>query len=67
MLRAPAPPQPAAVQAAFVVIAVAEVKLIALLNQEIATLGQVVAEHFGRHPDADIYASQPGLRGAAYC
>ena len=21
----------------------------------------MVAEHFGRHPDADIYASQPGL------
>lgn len=25
------------------------------------TLGEVVAEHFGRHPDADMYTSQPGL------
>ena len=24
-------------------------------------LGTVVADHFGRHPDAEIYASQPGL------
>ena len=24
-------------------------------------MGEVVAEHFGRHPDAEIYASQPGL------
>jgi hypothetical protein len=27
-----------------------------------STLGEVVAEHFGRHRDADIYASQPGVR-----
>ena len=60
-LRAPALRQPAAVQAAFAVIATGEVRLITALNIEIAKLGQVVAEHFGRHPDADIYASQPGL------
>ena len=31
------------------------------LNAQIAGLGEVVAEHFGRHPDAEIYTSQPGL------
>jgi transposase len=60
-LRAPALRQPPAVQAAFTVIAAGEVRLIAALNTEIAALGEVVAEHFGRHPDAEIYASQPGL------
>jgi transposase len=37
------------------------VRLITALNTEIDTLGEVVGEHFGRHPDAEIYASQPGL------
>jgi len=60
-LRAPALRQPPAVQAAFSVIAVAEIRLIAALNSEVDALGEVVAEHFGRHPDAEIFASQPGL------
>jgi transposase len=60
-LRAPALRQPAAVQAAFAAIAAGEVRVIATLNSEVATLGEVVAELFGRHPDAEIYASQPGL------
>ena len=53
-LRAPALRQPAAVQAAFAAIAAGEVRVIATLNSEIATLGEVVAELFGRHPDAEI-------------
>jgi transposase len=60
-LRAPALRQPGAVQAAFAAIAAGEVSVIATLNSEIATLGEVVAKLFGRHPDAEIYASQPGL------
>src|SRR6266568_7749162 len=60
-MRAPALRQPPAVQAAFTVIAAGEVRLITALNREVDALGEVVAEHFGRHPDADIYASQPGL------
>jgi hypothetical protein len=60
-LRAPALRQPAAVQAAFAVIAAGEVRLIGALNSEIDALGEVVKAHFGRHPDAEIYASQPGL------
>jgi transposase len=31
------------------------------LNGEVAQLGEVVADHFGRHRDAEIYTSQPGL------
>jgi Transposase/Transposase IS116/IS110/IS902 family len=60
-LRVEALRQPAAVQTAFAAITVSEVRLITALNKEIDTLGEVVGEHFGRHPDAEIYASQPGL------
>jgi transposase len=60
-MRAPALRQPPAVQAAFTVIAAGEVRLITALNREVDALGEVVAEHFGCHPDADIYSSQPGL------
>jgi transposase len=37
------------------------VALVATLNAQIRQLGTVMAEHFGRHPDAEIYTSQPGL------
>jgi transposase len=53
--------QPAQVQAAFAVIVTSQVRLITVLNAEIAQLGEVVASYFGRHRDAEIYASQPGL------
>jgi hypothetical protein len=61
VLRAPALRQPAQVQAAFAAIVTSQVRLITTLNGEIAQLGEVVAHHFGRHRDAEIYASQPGL------
>jgi transposase len=38
-----------------------QVAILQTLNTQIAELGTVVADHFGRHPDAEIYASQPGL------
>jgi transposase len=60
-LRAPALRQPAAVQVPFAAITTGEVRNVTALNNEIAALGAVVSEHFGRHPDAEIYASQPGL------
>jgi transposase len=60
-LRAPGLRQPAAVQAAFAAIVASQVRLITTLNGEIAAMGQVVTDHFGRHPDAEIYTSQPGL------
>jgi transposase len=61
VLRAPALRQAPAVQQAFAAIVAGQVRLIVALNAEIDALGEVVAEHFGRHPDADLYTSQPGL------
>jgi len=49
------------VQAAFAAIVTAQVRLIAAINAEVDQLGQVVADHFGRHRDAERYLSQPGL------
>ncbi|MFG2039054.1 IS110 family transposase [Dactylosporangium sp. NPDC048998] len=53
--------QPGPVQTAYAAIVTAQVRLITALNTENAQLGEVVADHFGRHPDADRYLSQPGL------
>ena len=61
VLRAPQLRQPPPVQSAYAAIVSGQVRLIAALNTQIAELGEVVATHFGQHPDADIYASQPGL------
>ena len=52
---------PSAVQTAYAAVVTGQVRLIAALNGEIDALGEVVAEHFGRHRDAEIYLSQPGL------
>lgn len=60
-LRAPGLRQSAAVEAAYAAIVVGQVGLITALNDQIAQLQEVVAEHFGRHPAAEIYLSQPGL------
>ncbi|BCY11107.1 hypothetical protein L3i22_061950 [Actinoplanes sp. L3-i22] len=38
-----------------------QVQLINILNIEIAELGRVMGDHFGRHRDADCYLSLPGL------
>ena len=61
VLRAPALRQSTAVQNAFASIVVAEVRVITALVAEIDALGVVVAKRFGRHPDAEIFTSQPGL------
>lgn len=60
-LRAPALRQPPAIEQAYAVIVANHAKLIAALDQQIKQLQAVVAEGFGRHPDADIVTSQPGL------
>jgi transposase len=52
---------PAAVSAAFGATTRAAVGIIAELNRQIAELETSLAEHFEKHPDADIYLSQPGL------
>jgi transposase len=59
-LRTPQLQQPPAVQSAYAAIVSSQVALIRALNTQIRELGEVVAAHFGRHPDAEIYASQPG-------
>jgi hypothetical protein len=61
VLRTPQLRQPAAVQGAYAVIIANTVRLISQLNGQITELGEVVAEHFGRHRDAEVYLSQPGL------
>jgi transposase len=53
--------QPRPVQAAYAAIVSSQVQIINILNVEIGELGQVVAEHFGRHRDAERYLSLPGL------
>jgi len=60
-LRAEELRQPPTVQDAYAAIVVSEVAIIEALNSQIEKLGEVVGQHFGRHPDAEIYASQPGL------
>jgi len=53
--------QPTAVTAAYAVAVRSLVAVITVLNEQVKTLqGQVEAD-FGRHPDAEIYLSQPGL------
>ena len=61
MLRAPALRQPPAVQAAYATIAATQIRLLSALAGQIPALEEVLAQGFGRHPDAEIYTSQPGL------
>lgn len=60
-LRRPTLRQSSTLAGAYAAIVVAEVKVIRALNEQISALGTVVGEHFGRHPTAEIYLSQPGL------
>jgi len=53
--------QPAELTGAYAVTVRSQVAVIAALNAQIAALGEQVGAHFGRHPDAEIYRSQPGL------
>jgi transposase len=49
------------VENAYAAIVTTQVQLISVLTSQIGKLEQEVADHFGRHLDAEIYASQPGL------
>jgi transposase len=53
--------QPPVLQNAYAAVVTSEVAVIATLNVQIERLGAVVGEHFGRHRDAEIYSSLPGL------
>ena len=61
VLRAPALRQPPVVESAYASVVAGQVRIIAALNAQIAGLGEVMGEHFDRHPAAEIYLSQPGL------
>jgi transposase len=61
VLRAPALRQPPAVQAAYATIAATQIHLLSALAGQIPALEEVLAQGFGRHPDAEIYTSLPGL------
>jgi hypothetical protein len=61
LLRAEQLAQPPELVAAYAATVQAAVAVIGVFNSQITTLqGQVEAD-FGRHPDAEIYRSQPGL------
>lgn len=49
------------VQQTYGAIVRVQVRLIVALNEQVDALAGVVDHHFGLHPDADIYASLPGL------
>ena len=61
VLRTPALRQPAVLEGAYAAIVAGQILLITSLNEQIAGLEAVMAEHFGQHPAAEIYLSQPGL------
>lgn len=53
--------QPPAVAAAYAATVRSQVAVLSTLNSEIATMQGEVEAHFGQHPAAEIYLSQPGL------
>jgi len=53
--------QPPAVTAAYTVTVRSLIAVITVLNEQVKALQGQVEENFGRHPDAEIYRSQPGM------
>jgi transposase len=53
--------QPAALTAAYAATVRSLVAVLVTLNEQVRLLEAQVKEHFGRHPDAEIYQSQPGM------
>ncbi len=53
--------QPDVLTAAYAATVRALIAVITALNEQVKTLQGQVEEHFGRHPDAEIYRSQPGM------
>ncbi|MET8353636.1 MULTISPECIES: IS110 family transposase [unclassified Micromonospora] len=53
--------QPPAVTAAYAATVRAQVAILGTLQTQIKAMEQQVEAHFGQHPDAEIYLSQPGL------
>ncbi len=53
--------QPPALTAAYAATARSLIAVITALNEQVKILQGQVEAHFGRHPDAEIYLSQPGI------
>jgi Transposase/Transposase IS116/IS110/IS902 family len=53
--------QPPALTAAYAATARSLIAVIVTLNEQVSVLEEQVRQHFGRHPDAEIYLSQPGM------
>ena len=53
--------QPEIVNMAYAATTRATVAILQTLNAEIQTLEKAVEAHFGQHPDAEVYLSQPGI------
>ena len=53
--------QPPAITAAYAATVRSLIAVITVLNEQVKTLESEVGAVFGRHPDAEIYLSQPGL------
>ena len=53
--------QPGSLTVAYVATVRSLAAVIATLNEQVKALETEVGGHFGRHPDAEIYQSQPGL------
>src|SRR6266700_3014737 len=53
--------QPPAVTTAYAATVRALISVITTLNEQVKVLEEQVRAHFGRHPDAEIYLSQPGI------
>jgi hypothetical protein len=53
--------QPPVLAAAYAATVRSLIAVITALNEQVQILQGQVAEHFGRHPDAEIYLSQPGM------
>ena len=60
-LRSEQPGRPEALTAAYAVTVRALVAVIDALNEQVKILEQQVRDHFGRHPDAEVIVSQPGM------
>jgi transposase len=60
-LRAEHLGQPPVVASAYAATVRAQVAILTVLNAQITTMEDQVEAHFGQHPDAEVYLSQPGL------
>ena len=60
-LRSPQLGQPPAVTAAYAATVRSLIAVITVLDEQVKALQGQVEEHFGQHPDAEIYRSQPGM------